>query len=481
MNICFKSVVVLLAGSLSSFAEIQMPAFFADGMVLQQETGAKVWGFGDAGESVQVEFAGQKLTSKTGGDGKWVVDFKGLKASKKGAKMSITSGKEVREITDVVVGEVWIASGQSNMEWSIRKSDSAEGAKNAKDDLLRIYVTKNVTAATPLNDFKGSWKKVHPDNNQDLTAVGYEYAKILREKLDVPVGIIECAWGGKRVEAYMSDEAVKGLPEGKKLVALKAGLMKRWEKVKSGAIKPTKMNDPELNPGMHSTIYNGMIAPIAGYGARGVIWYQGESNARKDTSEVYGELLKGLILDWRKQWGSDLSFYYVQLANFEKGKDSPFWVNVQDEMRRLLDECEGVGMAVINEIGDKKNIHPRNKKDVGDRLARWALNKDYGMKDIVISGPLYKSHVVKGAAVEVSFSHADKLKARDGKSLGGFEISDVKGTWYPADAEIKGDNVVVSSEEVTKPSNVRYAWKSDPVDANLVNEEGLPTSCFIGK
>ena len=455
-----------------------MPAFFSDGMVLQQETGAKVWGTGDAGASVDVEFAGQKLTSKADGEGKWMVDFKGLKASKSGSTMSISSGKDKHEIKNVLVGEVWIASGQSNMEWPMKNTLGVEESKTAKDPLLRVYVSGNVTAETPLQDFSGSWKETKPENTGGFTAVGYEFAKVLRKELDVPVGIIECSWGGKPVEAFMSAESIKALPEGKVLVEKKERAQKQWD----ASDKKNKQGSPGLNSGFHSTIYNGMIAPIAGYGARGAIWYQGESNANPATAGNYGELLKGMIEDWRKQWGSELSFYYVQLANFQRGgQDQPLWVVVQDEMRRLLDECEGVGMAVINEIGDVKDIHPKNKKDVGERLARWALSNDYGDKKIVISGPLYKSHVINGANVEVSFNHGVGIKTRDGKALGGFEVSDAAGVWQPAEATIKGETIIVSSKQVAKPSNVRYAWKSDPTDANLVNGEGLPASCFVGK
>jgi sialate O-acetylesterase len=496
MSIYFKSVAVFFVGGVSAFAGVEMPAFFSDGMVLQQETGAKVWGFGDVGEGVEVSFAGQKLSSKVGDDGMWEVNFKGLKANGEGGSMTVVSSEDERVINDVVVGEVWIASGQSNMEWSVKKTDSAEEAKTAEDDLLRIYVSGNVTAAEPVRDFKGSWKKTSPENNQGFTAVGYEFAKKLRAELGVPVGVIECAWGGKPVEAFMSDEAMRKIPEAQSLVDSKAKQMKAWEKKKQAEAKPAKDDvidkpkpkakvkkptDPALNSRLHSTIYNGMIAPIAGYGVRGAIWYQGESNANGEIGPHYGELLNGMILDWREKWGSELSFYYVQLANFERGGNLQSWVVVQDEMRRLLDECDGVGMAVINDIGSKNDIHPRNKKDVGLRLARWALHRDYGKKDVVVSGPLYKSHVVKGNAVEVSFSYSEGMKARAGKVLGGFELSDAEGKWFAADAMVVDGKVVVSSDEVPEPSNVRYAWKSDPVDANLVNGEGLPTSCFVGK
>ncbi len=483
MKLINLSAVTFFMTGLSVIAEIKVPAFFSDGMVLQQKTGAKVWGFGDRGDEINIEFAGQNLSATTDTDGKWMVDFKGLKPSKEGKTLTISSGDEELQIKDVLVGEVWIASGQSNMEWTMPKTNSAEEAKTAKDDLLRIYVSKNITAAKPAKDFAGNWLKTDPKNNRKFTAVGYHYAKILREKLDVPVGIIECAWGGKPVEAFTSDEAFRKIPEAKGLVAKKAGLMKQWKNLKKAKNpKPTKMKNPELNDKMHSTIYNGMIAPIAGYGARGVIWYQGESNANGDIAHHYGELLNGMILDWRARWGSELSFYYVQLANFNRNKkNNPLWVVVQDEMRRLLDECPKVGMAVTNDIGNANDIHPKNKEDVADRLARWALTRDYGMQDIVLSGPLYKGHVVKGKRVEVNFSHADGMKSRDGKKLGGFELQDADGEWHAAKAVIKGDKLEVSHSELKVIKNVRYAWLSNPKSANLVNAEGLPASCFVGK
>ncbi len=477
MTIYTISAVALFAANLSLSAEIKLPAFFSDGMVLQQETGAKIWGTSDAGASVEVEFAGQTLTAKAGNDSKWMVNFKDLKMSKTGATMSISSGNDKREIKDVLVGEVWIASGQSNMEWTLNATTSAEDAKTAEDNLLRVYVSGNVTAIEPLTDFIGAWKSTHPTNNARFTAVGYEFAKNLREKLDVPVGIIECAWGGKPVQAFTSKEAMLALPEAQVLVENKLQQQKNWD---ASANKNPNQN-PGLNSNLHSTIYNGMIAPIAGYGARGAIWYQGESNANPATAANYGELLHCMINDWRKQWDSNLSFYYVQLANFQQGgKDHPLWVVVQDEMRRLLEEANGIGMAVINDIGDAKDIHPRNKKDVGARLARLALSNDYGDKKIVISGPLYKSHVINGVNVEVSFSHSLGIKSRDAKPLGAFELCDAEGKWLPAEATLKGEKVIVTSKQISKPTNVRYAWNSYPTDANLVNGEGLPTSCFVG-
>lgn len=498
--------------ALSSFtsAEIKMPAFFSDGMVLQQETGAKIWGTADAGQQVVVKIKTQTATTQADKEGKWKVNLKGLKATQEGGTLTIEAGKDKKTINDVLVGEVWLASGQSNMEWRVTATTSKESIATDNDNLLRVYVSGNTTSIKESTDFAGSWKATQPENTGSFTAVGYEFAKALRQKLNVPVGIIECSWGGKPVQAFVSDEALKACPEAKAMLDQKASAVKKfdpkqaqanyekalpkwkeavakWQKEKKGnrPRPPRKPQHPALSPNMPSAIYNGMIAPIVGYGARGAIWYQGESNARGAQSTSYGELLECLIQDWRKRWESNLSFYYVQLANFEKWSDKQGWINVQDEMRRLLDDSNSktghVGMATINDIGHPTDIHPKNKKDVGKRLARWALNQDYGKKDVVVSGPLYKSYGVKSNAVIIQFDHADGLKSRDGKPLGSFEIAGADNQWKPAEAMIAGSAVVLKNKDISKPTQARYAWKSNPTAANLVNAEGLPTSCFITK
>lgn len=493
----FKGGLLICGGLVSlctmSQAELKLPAFFSDNMVLQQETGSNVWGWAEAGQQITVNYLDRTEISTANKNGKWMVTFNGLKASKKGSTMKVSTGDENLELNEVVVGEVWIASGQSNMEWVIGKTNSKKTEENANDSFLRIYQAKNVTAAAEQKDFKGKWETVKAGKNLNFTAVGYEFGKSLREKLDVPVGIIECAWAGKRVEAFMSDSAIKSLPEAKPLMEKKEKAFAKWSDLqnvvgkKSKKAKRTKKKggrNPNLSTDYHSTIYNGMIAPITGYSARGVIWYQGESNSKDETSIIYGELLEGLIQDWRKQWGSNLSFYYVQLANYGKGT-IPGWVNVQDEMRRLLDDEDmqdgNIGMATTNDIGNATNIHPLNKKDVAIRLARWALNKDYKMLDVVVSGPLYQSHIIKEGEIEITFNYTKGLKTRDGQSVGSFEIAGSDGKWIAADAKIVEDKVIVSSESVKSPIKARYAWSLLATGANLVNAEGLPTSCFITK
>ena len=483
-----------------------MPSFFSDGMVLQQKSTALLWGWADSGEKVSVQFLDQETTATTNPDGKWTIELKGLKASQQGANLTVTVGNDTKVIKDVLVGEVWIASGQSNMEWTTRKLKDVKTYSSAKDDLIRVYVSKNHTAAEEIKDFPGSWLSTTPGNTEKFTAVGYHFAHSLRKELNVPVGIIECAWSGKRIEPFISDPAMKQAKDLDYLVKAKDEAIKKyspeaaqkkfdkdmaswtvknekWEQEKNGRRprKPKLQESPLVHPNLHSTIYNGMIAPIAGYSAKGIIWYQGESNTRDRSAQDYGALLKLLVKDWSNQWGSNLSCYYVQLANYDD-QTRKDWVVTQDEMRKLLDDPEmvdhNIGMAVINDIGNLKDIHPRNKQDVGKRLARWALHQEYGIKDLVVSGPLYLRHEVKDTTIEITFSHAKGLKTADSEPLGAFEILGTNGKWLPAAAEIKDDKVIINHDQITDSSQARYAWHMTAKGANLINAEGLPTSCF---
>lgn len=499
---------ILTLASLPALGDLKIPAFFSDGMVLQRDTSAPVWGWADADSSVKVSFAGQDYTTKADKNGDWKVDLKGLATSDQGRDLMIAADGTTKKIQDVLVGEVWLASGQSNMEWTVANSDGGkEEIASAKDPLLRVYVSSNVTSEEPARDFAGTWLPTDPANTARFTAVGYYFAKKLRAEVGVPVGVIECSWGGKSVQAFTSKEALAALPEAKPLIdqktkalaswdaeraqsnfekakAAHADKLAEWEKTKKGRVprSPGMPASPALDPGMHSTIFNGMIAPLVGYGVRGAIWYQGESNANGGTARHYEELLGCMVSDWRNRWGSEMSFYWVQLANFRKPTDKPGvesdWVTVQDEMRLALESIPSSGMAVINDIGTANNIHPPNKLDVGNRLARWALAKDYGKEGIVISGPLYTGVEKKGNKLVISFDHAKGLKSRDGKDLQRFEIAAKDGSWEWAQARIEGNKVILTSDKIKKPAKARYAWAENPEGANLVNAEGLPASCF---
>lgn len=500
--------LALVLAALPSLGELQLPHLLSDGMVLQQGDTARVWGWTGAGVPVTVRFAGAEYATKADGQGDWMVQLKGLKASDIGADLVIEAAAEKKVIKDVLVGEVWLASGQSNMEWRVANSAGAnEEIASAQDPHLRIFLSANVAELAPQKDWQGAWKSTGPENTGSFTAVGYYFAKQLRAELGVPVGVIECAWGGKPVEAFTSEEALAQLPIGKQLLAKKALAMQgfdaeqaeanfqkqlrayqenlaKWEKDKQGRKPraPRKPAHPGKDPSMPSTIYHGTIAPIVGYGSRGAIWYQGESNARPPTAPHYEELLGCLVSDWRQRWGYDLSFYWVQLANFREPTTEPGvesdWVVVQDEMRRALKSIPKGGMAVINEIGDARDIHPKNKQDVGARLARWALKQDYRKTDLVVSGPLYAGMEKKDGNLVLSFDYAEGLKSRDGQKLKRFEIAGADGKWHWAEAVIEGETVVLSHDGLKDPVKARYAWASNPEGANLVNGEGLPASCF---
>ncbi len=478
---------------------IELPSFFSDGMVLQQQSQAKIWGWLDEGGEISVHFAGQTEQSQTDEQGRWEVSFEGLQATNEGSDLLITDGTSEKVIQNVVVGEVWIASGQSNMELAVAKSNNAEEEITASDDpLLRVYVSKNISHAEPQIDLAGEWEIASPESTGGMTAVGYYYAKKLRQELSIPVGILECSWGGKPIEGFTSEEALNKVPELSPILDRKKTALETWTEEKAATNfveatakwerrgkkgrKPVLEPDPLFNPQLHTNIFNGMIAPIAGYSARGVIWYQGENNANNGTEHLYEELLGCMITDWRERWQSDLSFYYVQLANFRKvitepGAESP-WVVVQDEMRRALESIDKSGMAVTNDIGETSDIHPRNKQDVATRLARWALAQDYGKEGVVKSGPLYRKAQKEDNRFIITFDYAEGLKSRDGGSLQRFEIQSEDGTWAWAQTQIDGDQVIVWSDEIQNPKLVRYAWASNPQGANLVNGEGLPASCF---
>jgi len=485
------------------FAEIKMPSFFSDGMVLQQKENAPIWGWSEPNTKITAQFKGQQLSTKSDAEGKWEITFSELKASKKGSSLTLKAGKDTKTINDILVGEVWLASGQSNMEWTMSKTNSKDLANSINNPNIRQYVSSNKSHSKEKLDLKGSWKKAITPNTSGFSAVGYHFANKLHQELDVPIAIIEVAWGGRPVESFISENALQKLPEASGLIndkkiqiqnfdeksanekhkeALEKHMaaLKTWvENGKKGNMprRPAKQENPATNSQLHSTIFNGMIHPFVGYGIRGAIWYQGESNAKNATAPYYGEFLGCLVNDWRQRWGKEFPFYYVQLANFNAKNSN--WVLVQDEMRRALKEIPKTGMAVINDIGAANDIHPKNKKDVGERLARWALAKDYSEKKITFSGPLFKSASFEGAMATVTFDHTKGLKTRDnGEELKGFELAEKDGEWVSATASINNGVVTVLTFSLANPTRVRYAWKDNPTDANLVNGANLPASCF---
>ena len=501
MKNLLKSALLLYWVPSLCAAELLLPSFFSDGMVLQRETSAAIWGKGQATVPVRVEFAGQVVKSESDETGNWKVSLSGLESSAEGRELKITVGAEEKVIKDVVVGEVWIASGQSNMQWQMSKSDSAEYATTVNRPLVRQYVCGEVASETPQKDFSGRWVSAVGGAASQFSAVGFHFAEELSETLGVPVGIIELAWGGKPVEAFISEEVINSLPEAKPLREERKKLLEKYAKWLKNTKNPSEKQDekkrkkknlihPKADPKKYSSIYNGMIAPVAGYSARGIIWYQGEANTNNETAELYAKFLQAMVADWRDRWGMELSFYQVQLANYQKTKKKAkktaevkesSWVVVQDQQRRSLEMIPQSGMAVIHDIGNPLDIHPRNKKDVGLRLARWAKFYDYGKNEVLYSGPFYKGvEFIDGTAI-LSFTYDEGLKSADGAPLKWFEVAGEDGKWVPAEAKVNGKNIVVRAEAVDSPVKVRYAWHETPEGANLTNASGLPASCFTSE
>jgi sialate O-acetylesterase len=409
-------------------------------MVVQRDKPLVVWGWADKGESVTVSFGGKDATAKADDDGKWKVTLPKFEANSKPQTMTV-KGNNTLELTDVLVGDVWIGSGQSNMEWSLAASAKPkETISAAKHPQIRLLHVKKVQAKQPEKDVvlekNGAWSECTPETARNFSAVLYHFGAKLHKDLDVPVGLINSSWGGSPIQPW----TVEGKTSG----------------------------------GM----YNAMIAPLTPVALKGVIWYQGESNMAEGMK--YHDRKEALIKGWRKVFGQDMPFYYVQIAPYSGyGKNS--LPNLWEAQTASL-KIPGTGMVVVTDLVDNvADIHPRNKKDVGDRLALWALAKAYGKKDVVYSGPLYKSMKVDGNKVRLSFAHVGGgLKSRDGKELSEFEIAGEDGKFVAAEATIDGSEVVVQSKEVEKPTQVRFGWRN-VANPNLSNKEGLPASPFRTK
>lgn len=449
-----------------------LPALFSDHMVLQQGKPIRVWGWTEPGEEVTVSFAGKTAKGRANAEGRWRVQLPALKANAKPRKL-LVSGANTIELNDVLVGEVWLCSGQSNMEWRMKSSmHRAEEMPKANYPNIRLFKVDRKTAPVEQKDVKGNWQSCTPQSVESFSAVGYHFGQHLFASLDVPVGLIQSAWGGTEIEPWTHGPAFKGLTSLKDISEL---VGKLTPQARAGAGTPTG-------------IYNGMIHGLAPYSLRGAIWYQGESNCLKGDTAIYTDKTRALVEGWRKVFQqADLSFYYVQIAPFnykqafaKRNKDLTvtslprFW----DAQAACMEQIENCGMVVVSDItGNVKNIHPGNKRDVGDRLARWALARNYG-KDLVYQGPRFASMSTKDGKAFVTFNHqGGGLQLIEGDALKAFTIAGADRKFVPAEAVIKGDGVVVSSPEVSEPLAVRFAWHETAV-GNLGNAEGLPALQF---
>jgi len=415
-------------------AEVKLPAVIGSRMVLQRDKPLPIWGWADPGEEVTVEFAGNKASAKADDKGNWKVTLPATKANAKGQLLTVT-GKNKIELKDVLVGEVWVGSGQSNMEWPlIITQKGKEAAAAAKHPNIRLFHIPKAQTPQPAQDVKATWRTCSPVSAAAFSAVLYYFGVKLQQELDVPIGLINSSWGGSPIEPWTVAEKTSG--------------------------------------GM----YNAMIAPIQPFAIRGVTWYQGESNVGNGLA--YRGKMEALIKGWRRTWGGEeFPFLFVQIAPWSGYKPDmlpPLW-----EAQVASLKIPNTGMAVVTDLVDNiKDIHPGNKRDVGNRLALWALAKTYGKKDLVFSGPLYKGMKIEGSKARLQFAHVGGgLKSRDDKALTEFEIAGEDGKFVPAEASIEGQTVVVRANSIDKPTQVRYGWRNI-ANPNLMNAEGLPASPF---
>lgn len=469
---------------------LKVPSFFSDGMVLQREKGAKFWGLTCPECPVSVSFAGRSWQTTSAANGEFEVELDNLVASSEGRELIVTANGESTTFSDVLVGEVWMGAGQSNMEFPFSFLPSPANdlvVATANDPLLRLYLPIEQGRENPADFIEGRWLSAVRDDMPDMPAVPYHYAKRLREELNVPVAIMECAWGGQRIEAFISDERLSTFPRGQEVLAERQFFYDRFfafeEELAAFEANPVGTRpeppspDPRFEAFLAGQIFNGMVNPLVGYGLRGIIFYQGEANTFDFSSPDYQESLEVLVEDWRAHWGEELPFYYVQLANFVS-EQRPRWVNIQNDQRLALAEIPSSGIAITNEVGNPNDIHPVDKTPVADRLVRWALTNEYGRTNIIQSGPLYRSSIRSGSSVIVEFDHSLGLSTSDSLTPGSFELREENGPWTSADAFLDGERVVVSALGIAEPAAVRYAWSPDPVTANLVNVDGLPASVF---
>jgi sialate O-acetylesterase len=465
----------------SAFAAVKPHALFTDGMVLQREIAVPIWGTADTGEKITIEFNGQTV-STTAADGKWIVRLKPLKA---GGPFTL----KINDLTlkNVLVGDVWICSGQSNMEWPMRRTENADTEiANANFPMIRLFSVPRTEINAPQTDIKSSWQECTPANIADFSAVGYFFARDLQKNLNVPIGLIDNAVGGSPAESWTQTELLNGDAEYKQFHANYPAAMERYaqavekhkeavEKAKAAGTKPP--NAPG-RPWMPSGLYNGMLVPLMPYAIKGAIWYQGESNAGR--AYQYRRLFPTMIQNWRERWGQgDFPFLFVQLAAF--GPNTPKigdsdWAELREAQTLTLTASPKSGMASAIDVGTYDDIHPKMKQPVGARLALAARAVAYNQK-LVFAGPMYAGMKADGNKIALKFNHVGSGLEAKGGELKGFMIAGEDKIWREAKAEIKGKQVIVSSPEVTKPVAVRYAWAKYPT-VNFYNKEGLPANPF---
>ena len=474
------AAAIALTGCAAVHADVTLPNIFGSHMVLQRDQKDPVWGWAEPGEDITVTIADQTKTAKAGADGTWRVTLDPLPVG--GPHTLIVKGKNTVAFEDVLVGEVWVCSGQSNMQWNVNISNDPDLEKlTAKNSKIRLVTVPNLGTQEPQKNFNGKWEVCSPETVGNFSAVGYFFGRQLQQTLDVPVGLINNAWGGSACEAWINRGLFEKDAQYKPLIDRWVDLEKKYDSAE-GKDKQN-MEGKMRGNSRPANIYNGGLKPIIGYGIRGALWYQGESNANR--AYQYREMFPLMIKSWREEWGQgDFPFYWVQLADFMNETPQPGdsdWAELREAQTMTLDKLPNTGEAVIIDIGEGRDIHPRNKQDVAKRLSRWALAKIHGL-NITHQSPRYESMKKEGNKIVVTFKHVGPggLYALDVDQPRGFTIAGADKVFHNAQAKITGPNTVeVWADGVAEPAAVRYAWAANPI-CNLYGsrEIGLPVTPF---
>ena len=496
---------ILLLATLTSalHAELTLPAIIGDHMVLQRNQADPIWGWDTPGTKITVSFSNQNHSATAGADGKWSVKLSPMPANATPQTLTI-NGSSKREIQDVLVGEVWMCSGQSNMGFMLAADWNGDlHAASSKLPNLRLIKVPNLGTQDLKTDFKGAWKPSSPESSRFFSAVGFLYGRYLHQILDVPVGLIDNSWGGSSAEAWIRRSALDVDPRFKPLMNSTAKreadantdqakldydqAMLKWKEaceIAEAEKKPLPREPESLTKWLTGNnragnIFAGVVNPTLPFGIKGVIWYQGESNSGR--AWEYRELFPFLIEQWRKEWAQgDFPFYWVQLADYTPENPKPgdsSWAELREAQTKTM-RLPNTGQAVIIDLGEGKDIHPKNKHDVAARLVRWALVKDYGLK-FPYRSPEFKNLSITGDKALVTINcFGSKLRPFDVEEARGFAICGEDKVWHWAKGTIIGtEQVEVTSPQVAAPVAVRYAWSQNPV-CNLFSNEGLPVTPF---
>ncbi|CAD0009353.1 sialate O-acetylesterase [Flavobacterium chungangense] len=495
---CIKKLslfLIFLSASFSIKAQVKLPALVSDNMVLQQNTKVNLWGWASPNEKINIQLGWQNSSIEVvaNSTGDWKVGVNTPQGSEKAYSITINATNKI-VLNNILIGEVWICSGQSNMYFPVGKEEGTwkTGVKNYEEEIvnanfsnIRLFTVVTNASPKPLDDVTGRWAACSPETIKTFSAVAYFYGRDLYQKLNVPIGLISTSWGGTKAEAWTSQNVLEENPDFLTILEEDAKNEKTYqEKLESyylnlknerlannNALK-TELKKPKKEANKTSyVLYNAMLHPLINYTMKGVIWYQGESNSGK--AQLYQTLFPAMVKNWRDDWKQgDFPFYYVQITP-HKGQTP----EIREAQLLSLKTIPNTGMAVTTDVGDTNNIHPINKQTVGHRLALIALAKTYKEDKLVYSGPIYNHMKIKKDKIQLFFDYADSGFKKTNENLKEFEIAGDDKTYYPAVAKIDGKTIVVSSDKVKNPKSVRFAWKAVP-EPNLFNTENLPASPF---